>query len=445
MLAKINTISTKIKIIVFTLGIIIAGIITLTILLSESSKKDALVINIAGKQRMLSQKMTKEVFYLKSHECYKTVVLQESINEFDMALKKLLRGDEMENISAAPTPQIEQKLLEVNKLWQPFKTQLLAIEKDARQIQKYKNSILPRVEKLLELSDDVVKAMVEAKLDGKYIDDSGRQRMLSQRMTMLLLEYFKTNSEPSFVKYKEAKKLYDETLMRFKNSPHVKSFPHVKEAVETNFVYWREYLDFMKDFQKIEDSFNLRVEFVFKNNTQLLNTMDQAVHLFTIYQESKNERLRVIQYSVAFIALLVLFYIRSVISHMESNITSFVKKTKKLGDLDIISQTSVRQSNMIENLESELQEASEHLGDYLQKIQNVVLLSQEAISKIELAINTLESIADEDFTQNNKEDERLSESEDIIFEASEHLMHVSTLLKKLQHNLQLIHSETFED
>lgn len=34
----------------------------LTVMMNQMSKKDSLIINIAGKERMLSQKMSKEIF-----------------------------------------------------------------------------------------------------------------------------------------------------------------------------------------------------------------------------------------------------------------------------------------------------------------------------------------------------------------------------------------------
>ncbi|MDQ1264392.1 MAG: hypothetical protein QG559_1393, partial [Campylobacterota bacterium] len=61
---KINKISTKIKIIGALLIFLMANVIGMTIYLNQQNSKDALLINIAGKQRMLTQKIAKNVFYI---------------------------------------------------------------------------------------------------------------------------------------------------------------------------------------------------------------------------------------------------------------------------------------------------------------------------------------------------------------------------------------------
>ena len=45
------------------------SIISTTIYLNNKSKKDALIINVAGKQRMLTQNISKNVFYLYWATC----------------------------------------------------------------------------------------------------------------------------------------------------------------------------------------------------------------------------------------------------------------------------------------------------------------------------------------------------------------------------------------
>ena len=61
---KENTITNKIKLIGIFFIILMTSIIITTIYLNEKNKKDALLINIVGKQRMLTQKISKNIFYL---------------------------------------------------------------------------------------------------------------------------------------------------------------------------------------------------------------------------------------------------------------------------------------------------------------------------------------------------------------------------------------------
>jgi nitrate/nitrite-specific signal transduction histidine kinase len=61
---SLNKISTKIKLLGALLIALMVSVISTTIYLNQQNIKDALVVNIVGKQRMLTQKISKNVFYL---------------------------------------------------------------------------------------------------------------------------------------------------------------------------------------------------------------------------------------------------------------------------------------------------------------------------------------------------------------------------------------------
>ena len=72
-----NTISIKIKLIGILFILLMTSIILTTIYLNDKNKKDALVINIVGKERMLTQKISKSIFYLYQNNS------NELLNELD--------------------------------------------------------------------------------------------------------------------------------------------------------------------------------------------------------------------------------------------------------------------------------------------------------------------------------------------------------------------------
>lgn len=57
---KKSTISTKIKVIGILFVLLMASIVATTIYLNNKNEKDAMIVNIAGKQRMLSQNISKK-------------------------------------------------------------------------------------------------------------------------------------------------------------------------------------------------------------------------------------------------------------------------------------------------------------------------------------------------------------------------------------------------
>lgn len=162
---KITKISTKIKLLGFLLVFLMLSVILTTIYLNQQNVKDAMTTNIAGKQRMLTQKMAKNVFYISYNTNQDFYELNSAINEFIEGLNILRHGDKQKGIPSAPTVKISHQLVEVNKLWkkyheniQNFKLLVNSKEDKKRQIEHivtlvYKENIelLNNVDKLVSM------------------------------------------------------------------------------------------------------------------------------------------------------------------------------------------------------------------------------------------------------------------------------------------------------
>jgi nitrate/nitrite-specific signal transduction histidine kinase len=117
---KVTSISTKIKVLGALLIALMLSVIATTIYLNHQNEKDALVINIAGKQRMLTQKMSKNVFYIHYSSNKDFYELNAAVDEFIKGLNTLRHGDSDKNISPVPTYQISLQQIEISKLWESF-------------------------------------------------------------------------------------------------------------------------------------------------------------------------------------------------------------------------------------------------------------------------------------------------------------------------------------
>jgi hypothetical protein len=86
----------------------------------------AVTINLSGKQRMLSQKMSKEFLLIAYGQDVEDnrLNLLETYTLFERTLKGLLDGDETLGLPGTKQEPIRQQLQTVQKLWQPFKTQM---------------------------------------------------------------------------------------------------------------------------------------------------------------------------------------------------------------------------------------------------------------------------------------------------------------------------------
>jgi len=88
--------------------------------MNHQNVKDALIINIAGKQRMLTQKISKNIFYINYSSNKDFYELNAAIDEFIEGLDTLKHGNEDKKIQAAPTFKIKTQIIAVDNLWSSF-------------------------------------------------------------------------------------------------------------------------------------------------------------------------------------------------------------------------------------------------------------------------------------------------------------------------------------
>ncbi|MBL8173346.1 MAG: type IV pili methyl-accepting chemotaxis transducer N-terminal domain-containing protein [Bryobacterales bacterium] len=113
--------------------VLVASVATLsaagTILLYrgiQAHRADGLVINLAGAQRMLSQKMSKEALLLASAKG-PAKPLAESRARFERVLNGLIAGDAALGLPPASSSQTRAQLQKVNGLWTPFRLHVDAL------------------------------------------------------------------------------------------------------------------------------------------------------------------------------------------------------------------------------------------------------------------------------------------------------------------------------
>ncbi|MFH1058521.1 MAG: methyl-accepting chemotaxis protein [Pseudomonadota bacterium] len=105
--------------------------------LLKAQETDGEVINVAGRQRMLSQKLAKEALQLArgGEGSQETAGLRKSLAAtsalFEQSLRDLLQGSARRGLPAAAEPAVKAKLAEVAALWADLAAAALTIAKDA--------------------------------------------------------------------------------------------------------------------------------------------------------------------------------------------------------------------------------------------------------------------------------------------------------------------------
>ncbi|AFL68082.1 type IV pili methyl-accepting chemotaxis transducer N-terminal domain-containing protein [Sulfurospirillum barnesii] len=441
---KPTTISMKMRLAGSLLSFIIIFIISLTVMMNQMSKKDSYIINIAGKQRMLSQKMSKEAFFIAHRHSNDFRELNTAVNLFENSLNDLLYGNEATGIYAPQNEKIKTKLEEVMEYWKPFRLHVEGFKSDIEAVRPDMDVLAGRIEKLLVLSDTVVQRMVHANLSNIHIDLSGRQRMLSQRMGLYVSRYLSTANGQDLLVYADAKALYEKTIQSFLDDPAVKNAPEVYSIVKENYAYWEAYTVFLEQLLAKEAQINKHLAFIYEKNIQLLNAMDEAVWLYTDHSEHKNDTFLKFQYIALLVGMIIMLYAfvmsREIIEHLEH----FVQKAKELAqsDLSVLTKQSV---NLSSHSEDELKEASSHISQFVYKVNQAMQESEEALKKAESAVSQLQQIAldvedaiDEmgiDEQEKKTFDKNVNATEDIAIQSAENLIHVNKMLQKLKKSL----------
>ncbi len=146
------------------------------------------MINLAGAQRMLSQKMAKEAFEASTGNEDARRSLEQTASRFDLVLKGLLNGDDKLELLKVESPEVRSKLEAVHKQWIPFKEKVGIIAgSEGGKYQEALSFVADNNGKLLDEMNKAVKLMEEWGVDGLTINLAGAQRMLSQKVTKEVL------------------------------------------------------------------------------------------------------------------------------------------------------------------------------------------------------------------------------------------------------------------
>jgi hypothetical protein len=444
MFTKPRGINKKLYLAGSALSFIIVCIISLTVFMNERSKKDSLIINIAGRQRMLTQKMSKEIFYIKYKQSTDFRELKSAIDLFDSNLKDLIYGNSTKGIYLPQNKDIKSKLEEVNSLWIPFKKELNKIMISIATIKPDLEALTEHTTALLNESDKVVKVMVKNNMSGEFIDLSGRQRMLSQRMGLFVERYLRTDNKEDYLHFLRAKNLYNETIENFLEDEEVKAIPKVYKIVQKTYKFWKIHEKFIQNILKVENSINDSISYIYEKNIKLLNTMDDAVWLYTEYSEEKNDIFVKFQYMSLIVALIIILFAYILSREIIEHINDFVNRTKALqtNDLNELNHKNIRVN---EESENELIEASNYISGFVKKVNIAMRHSDDAIKQAESAVEELQNLTENvddvlkdlniDDTEKTRFDKKVNATEDIAIESAENLIHVRKMLQKLQKNL----------
>jgi len=167
-------------------------------------------VDIAGKQRMFTQRMLKD---------YAMVGMGNTFGKPGEDLKKISADfqDHMESLAVyTKSDELKKSIEKVKTLWIPLK-QTLTEAPSKEKVAKLQVDL----DALLKAADDTTKlfAKESGKASGEIINKAGRQRMLSQRMASLYMLKVWEVKDPQFkTKLDDAMKLFKDSLVQLEKS-----------------------------------------------------------------------------------------------------------------------------------------------------------------------------------------------------------------------------------
>ena len=167
-------------------------------------------VDIAGKQRMFTQRMLKD---------YAMVGMGNTFGKPGEDLKQISLAfqDHMESLTAyTKSDDVKKSITKLESLWKPLK-QILAETPSKEKVEKLQIDL----DTLLKAADDTTKmfAKESGKASGEIVNKAGRQRMLSQRMASLYMLKVWEVHDPQFkTKLDDAMKLFKDSLSELEKS-----------------------------------------------------------------------------------------------------------------------------------------------------------------------------------------------------------------------------------
>ncbi len=225
------------------------NMLLLTEVMAQTPEYATNVINLAGKQRMLTQKMSKEaLLIIKGIEVEKNRAdLKETITLFDKTLHGLRDGDKDLGLPKTKDKEILKDLDQGVRLWhlfEKFLNHVLDGSTDQKTLQAVEMANMP----LLKVMDRVVhhyEHLYESSLSpnlAKTINLAGRERMLIQKMTKELLLIANHIQSDAYIKsLQRGGKLFQSKLTELMQESHTIKDPQLSQKIQKVQKLWDEY------------------------------------------------------------------------------------------------------------------------------------------------------------------------------------------------------------
>ncbi len=289
--------------ILITLTVIVLSLLSPTMTLAAETAITAdefgVILNLSGRQRMLTQKMSKEVLLIALDIDRKKNLqnLAATASLFDKTLQGLRSGSKELGLPPTSSKRILRQLDKIEDHWQPFNKRIQAIisqqkvtPEDIEFIAETNPLILKEMNRCVKLYEkQAAKSALQVHPGlAVAINLSGKQRMLSQKMSKeFLLIAYGYNPDANKLNIQETISLFDRTLKGLRSGDKTLDLPETTQpeilaqlaVVEQLWAKFKPVLDIAVQ----ESGGNIpqeNIEQLADQNLPLLTEMNKAVLLY---------------------------------------------------------------------------------------------------------------------------------------------------------------------
>ena len=275
------------------LSIFLLFVISVGDLLAITASEYAVVINLSGRQRMLTQKMSKEMLLIANNIDAEAnrANLEKTAKLFDTTLAGLRDGNAEMGLPATEGKVTLRQLAKINKLWDEFNMVVTEVVKggsvDIAKVAELNLPLLKNMNTAVRLYEKEAKK-VTGKSAGVVINLAGKQRMLTQKMSKeMSLVALNHDAENNKTNLRSTASLFDRTLKGLLDGDNDLELPGTKDqAIRAQLTVvadlWEGFKPLVERASSIDSKGVSKEDLVkmSKLNLPLLKEMNKAVKMY---------------------------------------------------------------------------------------------------------------------------------------------------------------------
>ena len=242
----------------------------------EENEANGRVIDLAGAQRMLTQRMAKNAFDIMKGAASESK-LQADEEQFDRVLQGLIAGDAGLGLPATTDSKALGHLQAVKSTWRTFKDKVDYIIENGPEFREAKAYVVAQNGQILRESNATVQLMAGAGVDADLVNLAGRLRMLSQSIAKGVLAA--AISESAVTETAEQVAEFDEAIKKLLASEqrYGRDAGAIMEQLRRVERMWQGFSAKTTHALEITPLFLEAENFVAEHNEELLTTMAAVV------------------------------------------------------------------------------------------------------------------------------------------------------------------------